>query len=316
VAAAWLATDLMEFRGDDALARGWITQARRSLEGLREGPEHGWVALQEAYLEHAFDHHEHRALELGLDAQRIGREHGVPDLEAIGLAQAGLALVAAGDAQAGLRSLDAAAAITLTGDLQEPVSTAWALCMMLAACARLGDVPRAEQWCRALKAFAERYDGRHLLGTCRTSYGCVHTTGGNWGLAETELTAAVGDLTATRAGLASSSKAWLGALRLRQGREAEARECLASRDTRWVVHPLFLWDDAADDERMMTLGRSFRKLLAPWATGEVYLNFVGEEGEQRRAAGFGRHRARLAEVKAQWDPENVFRSNHNIAPRV
>ena len=89
---------------------------------------------------------------------------------------------------------------------------------------------------------------------------------------------------------------------------------LAGRDTRYVIHPLFLWTDPAEDEHWMRLGRSFRELLAPWATGDIYLNFVGDEGEGRRRAGFGEHHDRLARIKAQWDPQNVFRSNQNIAP--
>jgi FAD/FMN-containing dehydrogenase len=47
----------------------------------------------------------------------------------------------------------------------------------------------------------------------------------------------------------------------------------------------------------------------------VYLNFIGDEGEDRVVAGFGRENyARLAKIKTQYDPDNVFRLNHNIKP--
>ena len=104
--------------------------------------------------------------------------------------------------------------------------------------------------------------------------------------------------------------AWGGEI----GRVDPESSPLAGRDTRYVVHPLFLWVDPAQDDHWIELGRSFREALAPWASGDVYLNFVGDEGEQRRRAGFGRHHDRLARVKAQWDPDNVFRANQNIAP--
>ena len=55
--------------------------------------------------------------------------------------------------------------------------------------------------------------------------------------------------------------------------------------------------------------------FAPWATGGVYLNFIGDEGEERVRAAFGEPYDRLAAVKAQYDPENVFRGNQNIRPR-
>jgi len=90
---------------------------------------------------------------------------------------------------------------------------------------------------------------------------------------------------------------------------------LSGRDARYVVHPLLLWDDPARDGEMLDLGRSMRGLMEPWASGEVYLNFVGDEGEERRRKGFAREALqRLVRVKAAYDPGNVFRSNQNITP--
>jgi FAD/FMN-containing dehydrogenase len=51
--------------------------------------------------------------------------------------------------------------------------------------------------------------------------------------------------------------------------------------------------------------------------GEVYVNFVGNEGEARvRDAYPNATRERLAEVKAKYDPTNLFRKNQNIVPRA
>lgn len=222
--AGWLADDFAEFRGDDALARSWMARARRTLEALPEGPVHGWVSIHEAYMVHALDGDAARALELARDGIRIGREHGVTDLEALGLAQAGLAQVRAGLVQPGLRDLDEAVGLTTGDDLRHPISPAWTLCLMLSACARLGDVSRAEQWCGALRAFCERWNNRHLMGTCRTSYGWVQATSGSWDTAESELEQAIEDLQNTRRPVAASGLARLGTLRVRQGRPEEARE--------------------------------------------------------------------------------------------
>ncbi|WP_101255940.1 FAD-binding oxidoreductase [Streptomyces barkulensis] len=83
----------------------------------------------------------------------------------------------------------------------------------------------------------------------------------------------------------------------------------------WVVHPFGLWEDPADDERVRRWAHDVRADVRPWSTGAVYLNFIGHEGEDRVVAGFGpdNHR-RLAAVKAEYDPGNVFRLNHNIRP--
>jgi FAD/FMN-containing dehydrogenase len=90
---------------------------------------------------------------------------------------------------------------------------------------------------------------------------------------------------------------------------------LAGRDSAFVVHPLLLWEDAADDERMIALGRACREDLAPFSTGATYLNFLGDEGTDRVRAGFGAGNFdRLAQIKAQWDPDNVFHGNQSLAP--
>ena len=61
--------------------------------------------------------------------------------------------------------------------------------------------------------------------------------------------------------------------------------------------------------------RILRADLKPWATGAVYLNFIGDEGEDRVVAAFGQQNYdRLARIKAKYDPENVFHLNHNIKP--
>jgi FAD/FMN-containing dehydrogenase len=92
---------------------------------------------------------------------------------------------------------------------------------------------------------------------------------------------------------------------------------LAGRDAAFVVHPLLLWDDAADDEPMMDLGGAYREDLRPYATGATYLNFLGDEGGDRVRAGYGeRGYDRLLELKARWDPTNTFHGNQNLRPAL
>jgi FAD/FMN-containing dehydrogenase len=87
------------------------------------------------------------------------------------------------------------------------------------------------------------------------------------------------------------------------------------RHAPWCVHPFGLWEDPVDDVRGKQWARSILADLRPWANGDVYLNFIGDEGMDRLVAGFGKDNyARLARVKATYDPENIFRLNHNIQP--
>ncbi|TLS40943.1 FAD-binding oxidoreductase [Streptomyces montanus] len=87
------------------------------------------------------------------------------------------------------------------------------------------------------------------------------------------------------------------------------------REAPWLVHPFGIWEDPADDERCLRWVRDVRADVRPWTTGAVYLNFIGDEGKDRVSAGLGpENTLRLALVKAQYDPDNVFRFNHNIVP--
>ena len=57
--------------------------------------------------------------------------------------------------------------------------------------------------------------------------------------------------------------------------------------------------------------------MKPFTTGRVYVNFIGDEGEERVVAAFGREGyRRLQALKHEYDPDNLFRSNQNIPPRA
>lgn len=87
------------------------------------------------------------------------------------------------------------------------------------------------------------------------------------------------------------------------------------RDAPWAVHPFGIWEDPADDERCRQWVKDVRADARPWSTGAVYLNFTGDEGAERVAAGLGAgNLARLGTVKRRYDPDNVFRFNHNVKP--
>jgi FAD/FMN-containing dehydrogenase len=90
---------------------------------------------------------------------------------------------------------------------------------------------------------------------------------------------------------------------------------MAQRQAAWVSHPFAVWQDPLEDHANVEWVRRFRRDIAPWATGGVYLNFIGHEGPGRIRKAFGEEKyERLAEVKRAYDPHNVFRGNQNITP--
>jgi FAD/FMN-containing dehydrogenase len=60
--------------------------------------------------------------------------------------------------------------------------------------------------------------------------------------------------------------------------------------------------------------RDYWSALHPFSAGGAYVNFLGDEGEERVAASYRHHYPRLARIKAKLDPENLFRMNQNIRP--
>lgn len=90
----------------------------------------------------------------------------------------------------------------------------------------------------------------------------------------------------------------------------------AHRDESWLIHYLAQWDDPADTEACRGWAKASGAALRPRGTGDVYLNLVTDDEETDRVSAFwsGTRMERLAAVKAAYDPENVFRFNHNITP--
>jgi len=90
---------------------------------------------------------------------------------------------------------------------------------------------------------------------------------------------------------------------------------MTNRDAPWVAHPLGIWEDPADDDQARRWAHAVRDALRPWSTGATYLNFIGDEGADRVIAAYGRENYdRLAAIKAEFDPDNVFNRWHNIVP--
>lgn len=87
------------------------------------------------------------------------------------------------------------------------------------------------------------------------------------------------------------------------------------RDANFVLNVHGRWDDKSDDEKCITWARDFFKDTTPHATGGVYVNFMTEEETDRVRAAYGPGYDRLAAVKKQYDPENLFRLNQNISPK-
>ena len=211
--------------GQDAAAAGWLARARRLLADEPTGPEHGWLAIEEAKRAAdpaAAERHARAAL-------AIAHELADPDVECMALAQLGSALVRAGRVDEGIALLDEAMTVALGGESRDPLACGDACCTTLVVCDRLADLRRATEWCAAVVEFTERRRFTPVQSWCR---GDLRRRPGARG----RLGARGGG---ARRGAAQPDRpqrnrvlplAVLAELRLRQGRSEEAEHLLAGLD--------------------------------------------------------------------------------------
>ena len=89
----------------------------------------------------------------------------------------------------------------------------------------------------------------------------------------------------------------------------------SGRDAAHALNINASWTDGRREHRDIAWCREYAAAMQPHATGGVYVNFLhNDEGEARVRAAYGPHYDRLAEIKARFDPDNVFHSNQNIKP--
>jgi LuxR family transcriptional regulator, maltose regulon positive regulatory protein len=223
--AAWLAADWLEFRGEEAVANGWLHRARRLLDPIEPGPGHGWLAAHEASM--IVDEDPQEARRLAVQAVELGRRFKVPELEMVGLGLEGVSLVSEGELAAGMQRLDEATAAALSGEATILPCVAWACCYLIAACEQVRDYDRAGEWCGRVSEFCERNDIALPLHVCKAKYAGVLTWQGRWEEAEAELAQASEGLADARPPLVGDAVVRLGELRRRQGRLDEADELFA-----------------------------------------------------------------------------------------
>lgn len=107
---------------------------------------------------------------------------------------------------------------------------------------------------------------------------------------------------------------FLAALGGAMGRVPVDATAYAGRNARYIMNVHGRWQSPAQDTSVRTWARSLFEATAPFATGGGYVNFLSMDDAARIAAAYGPNFERLQEVKQRFDPENLFRMNHNIPP--
>jgi hypothetical protein len=100
------------------------------------------------------------------------------------------------------------------------------------------------------------------------------------------------------------------------GRVPPDATAYAGRDARYVMNVHGRWESPADDAAVRSWARNIFEATKPFATGGGYVNFLTEDEAPRVASAYGTNFERLQAVKQKFDPDNLFRMNHNIPPRA
>jgi LuxR family maltose regulon positive regulatory protein len=222
--AIWLGWDSLAFRGEPAVARGWLQRAHRLLEGLDPVPEHGWLALREGEFAFLLENDIAATRRFAERARSIGTALAVPDIEFSALGLEGLALASQGNIADGIRLLDEASAAAMAGEMAEPWAAGRTCCYMITACERVRDLDRAHQWSQRMLEFAKRWRIQDLFAVCRAHYGAILVLRGTWEEADAIFETALQELRASRPGIAFEALVRRADLRRRQGRLEEAVE--------------------------------------------------------------------------------------------
>jgi FAD/FMN-containing dehydrogenase len=97
-------------------------------------------------------------------------------------------------------------------------------------------------------------------------------------------------------------------------RVASGATAFPYRDGQYILNLIASWTDPTENEQHIQWVRDSWQAMVPYATGGAYLNFMGEEGDERVRAAYAGNYKRLAALKRQYDPTNFFRLNQNVPP--
>jgi hypothetical protein len=100
-------------------------------------------------------------------------------------------------------------------------------------------------------------------------------------------------------------------------RVREGDSAFTGRAARHAITLDGVWSDPDGPDDDTAWVRDYFAALQPFSTGGVYVNFLGDEGQERVKASYGADKYdRLVALKNKYDPTNFFRLNQNIEPTV
>jgi tetratricopeptide (TPR) repeat protein len=229
LAASHIGSLYLSWIGNRVAGRAWLTRAWRMIEQEEPCLERGWIATWDVGCQYEDPDDLRRRAEIAL---ATARTFGDPNLETKALADGGLAMVEAGEIEAGMQQLDEAMALAASGFATDPLTAGQATCSFFVACWWSGDLGRLESWREPLSQ--RGLIGEHgfpiLTTHCDAVYGTLLCNVGRFGEAESVLTR-LEQIPERSPAATRLRRSWaLAELRIRQGRFSEAEQLLLGFD--------------------------------------------------------------------------------------
>ena len=263
-----LAYDFIEWRGEMAVANGWLQRGRRLLAGLPPAREHALLRIMDAFL--AMEEDPAAAEAEAGEAVAIATAVRAGDVGVLALALQGQARVMQGSLAEGMGLLDEALAGAIGGEFSDPQWFYFACCCMIDACDGVRDYGRSLEWCGRLREYCTRWRVQAFLTTCRIKYTGALLWRGAWQQCEAELEQAIAELTAARPVGLPAAIVRLAELRRRQGRRREAEalvERARSQPSALLVRAALALDEG-DDATALDLLTALLRRTSPAARTE------------------------------------------------
>ncbi len=209
-------------RGAFAVARGWLANSERLLDGVPESSEHAQLQLTQALMV-LFAGELDQAVEMFDTAYETATRVGDRDIQMLAISGKGRALIGSGETEKGLSLLDEATACAMCGDLRAH-SAGLVYCITISSCQDVGDYRRAAEWTEAANRWCDRLDVSGFPGACRIHRAEALRLRGDWPAAEAQALAACEELQDFDRHITANGYYEVGEIRRRRGDFAGAEE--------------------------------------------------------------------------------------------